>query len=158
MSRMMSIRVIRRLSLEEVQGRLREMEERHGCGFEEFQERFNREGGVELLEDYVEWSYMVHALRAYREGEEFDCVIEEERELDRDLLSALTPRRIELLYAIPGLPVRSINDLAERLGRDVKNVYNDLRCLERLGLILLRRRGRSIVPELLVEELTFVFE
>ena len=158
MLRQMPIRIVRRLSLEEVQTRISDLEEKYQCGFEDFQERLNREGRMELPEDYMEWSYMVHALRAYGEGEEFDCVMEEERELTRELLSGLTPRRIELLYEIPKIPVRSINDLATRVERDVKNVYNDLRCLERLGLILLRRRGRSIVPELLVEELTFIFE
>jgi len=158
MLRQVPIRIVRRLSLEEAQSRLDNLEEKYGCGFEDFQERVNREGEMELFDDYLEWSYMFHALRAYGEEGEFDCVMEEERELTGELLFGLTPRRIELLYEIPKIPVRSINDLATRVERDVKNVYNDLRCLERLGLILLRRRGRSIVPELLVEELTFIFE
>jgi len=75
-----------------------------------------------------------------------------------EFLSALTPRRVELLYVIPRLRVRSINDLAGSVGRDVKNVYSDLRRLEKLGFVRLRRVGRNIVPELLIEEITFAFE
>jgi len=54
--------------------------------------------------------------------------------------------------------LRSINSLAESVGRDVKNVYNDLKSLEELGFVLLKRVGRNLVPELLIEEITFVFE
>jgi len=75
-----------------------------------------------------------------------------------EFLSALTPRRVELLYVIPRLRVRSINDLAGSVGRDVKNVYSDLRCLEKLGFLRLRRVGRNVVPELLIEEIAFAFE
>jgi predicted transcriptional regulator len=38
----------------------------------------------------------------------------------------------------------------------VKNVYNDLRILERLGFIRLVREGKSLVPELLVQEVTIL--
>lgn len=152
------IRVVRRLSLEEARLRIRAFEVKYRHGLGDLQDRFNRGGERELLEDYVEWSYVVHALGAHREGEEFDCVVEEEREVAGEFFSALTPRRLELLYEIPRLPVRSINNLAEAVGRDVKNVYGDLRCLEELGFVRLMRVGRNVVPELLVEEVTFAFE
>jgi len=154
----LTVRVARRLSLEEVNARIRDLESKHKCGFEEFQERVNDEAHRGLLKDYVEWSYMVYALEAYKEGEEFDCVMEEERAFTAELLSSLTPKRVQLLYEIPRFPVESINDLAQRLGRDVKNVYNDLRSLEQMGFVYLRKLGRNTVPQLSVEELSFVFE
>jgi len=154
----MPVRIVRRLSIEEVRVRIRVFEESYRRGFEDLRDRFNRGGERGLFEDYVEWSYMVHALGAYREGEEFDYVVEEEREVAGEFLSALTPRRVELLYVIPRLRVRSINDLAGSVGRDVKNVYSDLRCLEKLGFLRLRRVGRNVVPELLIEEIAFAFE
>lgn len=156
--RQLPVRIVRRLSIEEVRHRIRVFERRYPRGFEDLQDRFNRGGERELLEDYLEWSYMVHALGAYREGEEFDCVVEEERDVAVEFVSGLTPRRVELLYRIPRLPLRSINGLAESVGRDVKNVYSDLKSLEELGFVLLKRVGRSLVPELLIEEITFVFE
>lgn len=154
----LAVRVARRLSLEEVDARLRELERKYESTFEKFQERVSKEAERGLMKDYGEWSYMVYALRAYEEGEEFDCVMDEERMMTTDLLSGLTPKRIELLYEIPRFPVESINDLAKRLGRDVKNVYNDLKTLEELGLIYLRKLGRNIVPQLSVMEFSFVFE
>jgi len=156
--RQLPVRIVRRLSIEEVRRRIRVFERKYPRGFEDLQDRFNRGGERELLEDYMEWSYMVHALGAYREGEEFDCVVEEEQEVAMDLFSGLTPKRVELLYAIPRLPVSSVNSLAERVGRDVKNVYGDLRSLEKLGFVRLRKVGRSLVPELLIEEISFIFE
>jgi predicted transcriptional regulator len=50
----------------------------------------------------------------------------------------------------------SINELASRIGRDVKNVYNDLKILESLGLIELVKNGRRMIPDLLVKEITFL--
>ncbi|MCJ7731829.1 helix-turn-helix domain-containing protein, partial [Candidatus Bathyarchaeota archaeon] len=68
----------------------------------------------------------------------------------------LTPRRLELLAYLGVEPVSSINDLAGKLERDVKNVYQDLKILERLGFISLRREGRSLVPDQIVYEITIL--
>ena len=68
----------------------------------------------------------------------------------------LTPRRLELLDFLGAEPVSSINDLAEKLGRDVKNVYTDLKILEKLGFISLRQEGRSLVPEQIVFEINIL--
>ncbi len=51
----------------------------------------------------------------------------------------------------------SINDLAQKTRRDVKNVYEDLKALRDLGFVSFKRRGRrNIVPETLVEEITLL--
>jgi predicted transcriptional regulator len=68
----------------------------------------------------------------------------------------LTPRRIELLDFLASEQVSSINDLAEKHERDVKNIYNDLKILERLGFISLRREDRRLVPELIVYEINIL--
>jgi predicted transcriptional regulator len=53
--------------------------------------------------------------------------------------------------------VESINDLAEKVGRNVKNVYEDLRMLNGLGFVRLnRRKGKALVPETLVKEIAFI--
>jgi predicted transcriptional regulator len=46
--------------------------------------------------------------------------------------------------------------LANKIGRNVKNVYMDLKKLESLGLIRLVKEGRSMIPELLVHEVTLL--
>ena len=70
----------------------------------------------------------------------------------------LTPSRLALLRAIRAKRPRSIYELAKAVGRDFKNVQEDLRLLERYGLVrMTRARGRSarraIVPDALFGEI-----
>jgi predicted transcriptional regulator len=71
-------------------------------------------------------------------------------------LSKLTPKRLELLDQMSRHNANSINELASRIGRDVKNVYNDLKVLESFRLIELVKDGRRMIPGLLVKEITFL--
>ncbi len=153
----MQLRVVRRVSLSEVRRRVTELESKYGGSLEGFPDLF-AEGKLnsEMFEDYVDWSTMVDALRAYGEGEDFDYYTEETVEFGWGEVSKLTPRRLELLDKLSRLRVDSINDLAAKTGRDVKNVYNDLKVLEGLGFVGLARQGRRILPELLVQEVTLL--
>ncbi len=106
---------------------------------------------------YFEWSGLVHAYRGYVEGGELDYVVEEMRELRSNEVALLTPKRLELLDSLASLRIESINDFAQKIRRNVKNVYQDLQVLRKLGLVTLEKRGkRNIVPETLVEEITFL--
>jgi len=60
-----------------------------------------------------------------------------------ELARALTPRRAELLAKIQEVHPESIKELAERIGRDFKNVYNDLQVLASIGLVDLEKDGRT---------------
>ena len=153
----MQLRVVRSVPLTVVSRRVSEFEEKYGDNLEDIPDHFAA-GRVdrEVFEDYVEWIGMVHALRAYSEGEDFDYFTEEILELEKEQFSRLTPRRIELLDHLSKYRVTSITDLASKTGRDVKNVYNDLKILDRLGFIRLVREGRRVVPELLVQEITIL--
>ena len=51
------------------------------------------------------------------------------------MLQALTPRRLELLRKLHDDGPEIVRALAKKLMRDYKNVYNDVRALERVGLI-----------------------
>ena len=68
------------------------------------------------------------------------------------LLSMLTPKRLELLDAVARKPGCSIRALAGRLGRDYKNVHGDVTALAALGLIVREAGGTLQVPydELLI--------
>ena len=55
----------------------------------------------------------------------------------------LTPSRLALLRAVRTKHPRSIYELAKIVGRDLKNVQDDLRTLERYGLVRVSR-GRTI--------------
>lgn len=153
----MQLKVMRAIPLEEVIQRVTVIEQRYTGSMDDIPEKFNRGlVGRDVFEDYVEWMGMVHALRAWREGEDFDYLTEDVMELEWEEFSKLTPRRLDLLDQLSRVRSESINDLAAKIGRDVKNVYTDLKKLEGLGLIRLVKEGRSMVPELLVHEVTLL--
>ena len=150
-------RVVKRVPLTEVNRRVKELEAKYGGSLSGLHDDFlagklPREG----FDDYVEWSSMNHALRAYGEGEDFDYYAEIDLELGREEYEKLTPRRLELMGELSQDRYASINELATSIGRNVKNVYLDLKSLEGLGFIQLHREGRGMVPELLVQEVTLL--
>lgn len=150
-------RVVKRIPLMEVRSRVAAYVKKYGDQYTELSREF--ESGKmprERFSDYVEWSSMIHALRAAGEGEDFDYYAEEDLDLTPAEFDSLTSKRIELLDYLADEHVSSINSLAERLNRDVKNVYGDLRALEGLGFIRLVKEGKSLAPELLVQEVTIL--
>ena len=62
------------------------------------------------------------------------------------LLKALSPARWELLEALRRTGPQSIYQLAQRLGRNYKNVHTDVTQLSALGLIERREDNRVLVP------------
>lgn len=154
----MLVRVVRQLTLNEVQARIRGFEKEYGVSFDEFEERFwKKQLDKGFIDEYSEWAGLVHAYRAYVEGGELDYAVEEMRDLKPKEIVLLTPKRLELLYSLASLRSESINDLAHKTRRDVKNVYEDLTALRALGFVSFRKRGkRNIVPETLVEEITLL--
>ena len=149
----MNWKVVKSIPLTHVQTRIEVLTEKYGSlslMHEEFAKGRMPPG---VFDEYIEWTSMDHALRAYQEGEDFEYLAEEDMPLDSKQYEKLTPRRLELLdYLGKGL-YRSINELAEVVGRDVKNVHTDLKILEELGFIALTREGRRLVPELIVYEI-----
>ncbi len=154
----MLVRVVRQLTLEEVQSRIKNHEKEYGMTFDQFEEQFvKKQLDRHLIGVYSEWADLVHAYRGYVEGGELDYLVEETRDLKPKETALLTPKRLELLYGIASMRPESINDLAQKVRRDVKNVYEDLKALKALGFVTFRRRGKkNIVPETLVEEITLL--
>ncbi len=154
----MLIRIVRRLTLDEVESKIRQFEKEHEMTFDEFEELFlGRKLDRRVVGTYFEWASLVHAYRGYVEGGELDYVIEEIRDLSPEENALLTPKRIELLYSLASLRAESINKLAQKIRRNVKNVYQDLKALQSLGFVSFRKRGkRNILPETLVEEITLL--
>ena len=74
-----------------------------------------------------------------------------------ELVRILTPRRMELLTKIQELKPNSITELAQKIGRDFKNVYNDLKALAVVGLVEFEGEGRNKRPYLPYEKVKFEF-
>ena len=154
----MLVRIVRRLTLEEIGERVKSLERKWGMTFDEFEELFlNKRLDRGLVDVYYEWASLVHAYRGYMEGGELDYTTEELRDLTTDELALLTPKRLELLYSLGGQRIESINDLARKNRRDVKNVYQDLQLLSKLGFVTFKKMGkRNIIPQTLIEEITLL--
>jgi predicted transcriptional regulator len=154
---MLRWRVIKRIPLNEVYSRIRELEEKYENDFSKLHDEFvSGRMTREAFDDYVEWSSMNHAVRAYTEGEDYEYYAEIEFSLEPEEYRKITPRRMELLEQLSNTSVESINELANKIQRDVKNVYLDIKILEELGFIRLVNEGRSMRPELLIQEITLL--
>lgn len=58
----------------------------------------------------------------------------------------LTPRRLELLHIIKTRKPSSINELARMAKRDIKNIAEDVKYLERIGLIEKKETDNKTAP------------
>jgi len=154
----MLIRIIRDLTSEEVEERIQRFEREFSMDFEKFEELFLKQKlNTKFARGYFEWAELVNTYKGYIEGGQLDYTVEEVKDFKPEQVSLLTPRRIELLFQIAALRVESINDLAQKVRRNVKNVHQDLQVLSKLGFIKLnRRKGRALTPETLVKELAFL--
>jgi predicted transcriptional regulator len=59
------------------------------------------------------------------------------------MLSALSPKRLELLRDVHHKPARSVKALAERLARDYRRVHEDVETLTAAGLLRRDEAGVS---------------
>ncbi|MBI5213709.1 MAG: hypothetical protein HY957_10140 [Nitrospirae bacterium] len=59
---------------------------------------------------------------------------------------ALTPKRLELLHIIKTKKPSSINELARLSKRDIKNVADDVKYLDHIGLIEKRESDKKTTP------------
>lgn len=62
------------------------------------------------------------------------------------LLKYLTPKRFELLAELRRLGHASINALAKHLHRQYRNVFDDVKSMEKLGLVEKDSSGHFYVP------------
>jgi DNA-binding transcriptional ArsR family regulator len=154
----MLLRISRELTSEEVLEKIRGFEREFDMSFEEFEELFaKKKMSARNARAYFEWAELVDSYKGYIEDGELDYTAEEVRDWKPELTAQLTPKRLELLCQLAALRVESINDLAQKVGRNVKNVYEDLRVLNGLGFVRLNRRKRkALVPETPVKEITFI--
>jgi hypothetical protein len=126
--------------------------------FEKFEEQFLKQRlDGKLARIYFEWAELVDSYKGYIEEGTLDYAVEEIKDFKPEQAALLTPKRIELLYKLAALRVESINDLAKKVRRNVKNVYQDLQVLSKFGFVKMdKRKGRALIPETLVKEITFL--
>jgi hypothetical protein len=153
----MLIRIIRNLTPEEVEEKIKSFEREFGMHFEKFEELFLKKRlSSKFVKAFFEWAELVDSFKGYLEEGTLDYTVEEVKDLKPEQIVVLTPKRIELLHYLAVSRVDSINDLAKKLRRNVKNIYNDLQALRKIGFVQLNKRGRAVIPETLVKEISFI--
>ena len=131
----MQVKFVRKVKAEEL---IKEFERKYGS-LERLKKYLEKHpDDYVALMDYEDW---IHCLKNP------DIEIEEGKIVVTDV-SILTPQKLQILEAVKKFKPRSIRELAEKIGRDVKNVYLDLKELERIGLIELKPHGRAKKVEL----------
>ena len=97
-----------------------------------------------VIEEFKEES--LEKIERFEEGKEVPNSIKFE---DPTMLrKVLTEKRIELIQFLMGNEVESTSELAEKLGRGVKEVSKDLNLLEEYGIVELEKNGRSKSPSI----------
>ena len=72
-------------------------------------------------------------------------------------LSMFTKQRLAMLETLADKRFESVRKLAGHLGRDVHNVYDDLRLFQRLGIIEFERGPRnSRIPRLVADSISVI--
>ncbi len=71
----------------------------------------------------------------------------------RAMLSALSPKRLELLRDVHRKPAPSVRALADRLGRDYKRVHEDVEVLSESGLLQRSSDGLSAPYDAITAEM-----
>ena len=135
----MRIKFVRKIRAEEL---VREFERKYGSL--ERLERYLKEHPDDYvaLMDYEDWKHFL---------QNPDMEVEEGKVVVTDI-SFLTPQKLQILEAVKKYRPRSIRELAEKVGRDVKNVYMDVKELEKAGLVELHNSGRAKRVELKYNE------
>ena len=102
----------------------------------------------EKMSDLVLWKYL-------SQGAEFQDIVMVE---DPGVFEVLSPRRAELLEYLMNNNVPSIKNLADKLRRNYKNVYDDLQALAKYDLVELNQVGRSLKPGSVVTNIEVIFD
>jgi hypothetical protein len=115
------LRTIRESTLEEVEERIKSLEKEFGMSSEKFEELLLKQKlDPKFVKADFEWDELVDSYKGYIEDGELDYTAEETRDFRPEQTAMLTAKRLELLYRLAVLRVESINDLAQKVKRNVK--------------------------------------
>jgi len=108
---------------------------------------------IRSLDDSLEnfrqtWKALARGKKVKRAGGTYFTSLEAARRV-------LTPKRLELLRAIRREAPSSLYGLARLVGRDLKNVQEDVRALSEHGLVSLRKPRRSTGRRTVVPRVAF---
>ena len=98
--------------------------------------RISKCSSPQELNDYIVWKYLSSGA-GFRES----VILQ-----NADVFNVLSPRRAEILEYLANNEVKSIRELANKLKRNYKNVYDDVNALAKYEFVELREEGRALKP------------
>lgn len=118
-------------------------------------EQLRRESTLAITVSSTDEFYddVLSAIRALERGESEASVPTISFGSYDELMETLTPRVLDLIEAVRAEEPESINETARVVGRDVKNVHEELSRLAQLGIIYFEEEGRSKRPVVWFDEL-----
>lgn len=145
----MKVRITKQRKRTDIEDIIQEGKRKYGS-FDSLQHRvkISKCSVPEQMNDYIIWKY-IRAGAELRESVVFE---------NADLFDVLSPKRAELLAYLVEHEVSSIRELANKLHRNYKNVYDDLKALSKYGLVELVEKGRAIKPRCPVSHIDMSFE
>ncbi len=142
------MKIIKQYTAEEIDGLKRNIILNHGDD-EKLKQRAYRSGcrNPDLVDDHIIYTVLKKNSTYHHE-----YIYKSPKSI-----SALTPRRVDLLEYLYKNDVESITALAHGLARNYKNVYDDVKALEENDIISLKREGKNIKPVLNADRLVIDF-
>ncbi|HEQ78962.1 MAG TPA: HTH domain-containing protein [Euryarchaeota archaeon] len=103
-----------------------------------------------IVDDLVLWKTLSKPVCSLKETVHYESA---------ELISVLTPRRVELLEFLrrEQKPI-SVTDLAKKIRRNYKNVYDDIKVLSNNGLVDRLKTGREVMVSTRVKKIHIAFE
>ncbi len=143
----MRVEIVKKFSKEFIQKELARLEKKYK-GMHELRERAlegaDGQANPSIIDDLFYWQALVGGAEVY----------ERVSFCDASIFSDLTPKRMEVLDFLATNGAGSIKEMAGKLKRDYKNIYDDVMALQKHGLIEFVRAGKKTKPLMLVESIT----
>ncbi len=138
--------ILKTYSNEQIKGDKRRLERKYGS-IEALNQKFSVEKchNPEYADDYMLWKAL----------DEDDVKLTETIVLKHlDIYQMMSPKRMEIVDYLSSHNTKSIKTLASELKRNYKNVYDDIKALERFGLVELVVEGKNKCPITMIERIS----
>jgi len=145
----MKINVIKKINQKEIQYIIEMWKKKYGSMASlQHKVMISKCSSPEDVENYIIWKYLASG------AELEETVIFENAEI----FDVFSPKRGDIMDYLAKNDVASIRELANKLRRNYKNVYDDLKALKKYELIELRESGRALKPCATPSAIRIIFE
>ena len=142
----MQTEILKSYSNEQIEAERRRLERKYES-FENLHQKFQfiKCGNPEYVDDYMIWKAL---------NEEETSLKEKIVLKSLGIYQMMSPKRMEIIDYLSSHSTKSIKTLAIELKRDYKNVYDDVKALEKFGLVEFVMEGKNKRPVTKIEHIS----